>query len=455
MGRFSFVKAVLLVCILAYGVMAKPVARSLDEFGDISTAEGAAKALEAGVKELLDGGGGVLVIPADAPRELVADNFSQKGVNDPAVTILDYRRGFITTHLPPVGKHQTAVWAGTRMERKLNLGQTSLPHCGIYSNQSIQNYMISGASSYMTTLTDPVQAGPDRRCYVDNIRGIWIGQYLTVTGKPMNYVEPYDRILVKTIGWDKERRCNFFTADFKADHPAGCLVYNKHVVNGLQVDGYSNCDNQSMEFQVTRHHYAVGDCFVISGMMKYMGEVFCGFGDEGGIVLNAETVGEINGFHSTVEAVDWSKDEITYAPGVTNPHTLSNSRPLINMNPKKWITAGTVLVVSPGGTYQGKTYPSVIGGIANVFNYQGGLILGSKECPWTADVVGRFFALTDPSEIIEANDKSRVGGYARLAGRPIYRWYQIREFKENPDGTKVIKILRVRWSAVAAGAPKL
>jgi len=114
-----------------------------------------------------------------------------------------------------------------------------------------------------------------------------------------------------------------------------------------------------------------------------------------------------------------------------------------------------VLVVSPGGTYQGKTYPSVIGGIANVFNYQGGLILGSKECPWTADVVGRFFALTDPSEIIEANDKSRVGGYAKLAGRPIYRWYQIREFKENPDGTKVIKILRVRWSAVAAGAPKL
>lgn len=84
----------------------------------------------------------------------MADNFSQTRVNEPAVTILDYRRGFITTHLPPVGKHQMAVWAGTRMERKLNLGQTSLPHCGVYSNQSIQNYMISGASSYMPTRKD-------------------------------------------------------------------------------------------------------------------------------------------------------------------------------------------------------------------------------------------------------------------------------------------------------------
>jgi len=223
----------------------------------------------------------------------------------------------------------------------------------------------------------------------------------------------------------------------------------------MQIEGYSNCDNQSMELQVTRHHYAVGDNFVISGTMKYMGDIFSGFGDEGGVVLNAETIGEINGFHSTVEAVDWTKDEITYAPGLTNPHTLSNSRPLINMNKEKWITKGTVMIVSPGGSYKGKSNPGRIGGVANVFNYQGGLILGSPDCGWTEEIVGRFFALTDPSEIIEANDSSCAGGYAQLAGRPIYRWYQIMDFKEDPDGFKIIKILRVRWSAVAAGAPKL
>ena len=450
-------RSVIGILVLAAGAAgaAEPTRRSLAEFGDLATAESAQAALEAGIEALLKAGGGVLEVPANAPKGLVVRNEIQKKINEPTVTIVDCRDGYVKTCLPSIGKHQTCVWAGNRLERRLNLGQTSLPHCGVYSNQAIQNYMISGASSYMHTLTEPVKTGEDVRCYVDTIRGIWIGQFLNVTGKPMSYAQPYDRIHVKTIGWDADRRRNFFTCDLEHDHPAGAIVYNKHVVNSLQIEGWSNCDNQSMELQVTRRHYAVGDSFVISGMLFYMGDVFSGFGDEGAIVLNAETVGEINGFHSTVEALDPSKDEITYAPGKTNPHILSNSRPLVNMNRKKWLTAGTVLIVAPGGSYKGKSYPSVIGGVANVFNYQGGLILGSPDCPWTPDVVGRYFALTDPSEIIEADDRSSVGGYAKLAGRPVYRWYQIKAFEQNPDGTKVVKILRVRWSAVAAGAPTL
>ncbi|MCC6445765.1 MAG: hypothetical protein IT210_20215 [Armatimonadetes bacterium] len=443
----------LLGCALAGS--ASPAGRSLEEFGDISTPESAAAALKAGVAALAAGGGGILEIPAHAPEGLAVENTVQQKPDEPTVTIIDHRKGYLKTYLPSIGKHQTGVWAGSRLERKLNLGQVSLPHCGVYSNQAIQNYIVSGASSYMLTLTDPVRPGKDVRCYVDTIRGIWVGQYLNITGGPMNYSEPYDRITVKSIGWDRERRRNYFTADLEYEHPVGAIVYNKHVVNGLQVEGYSNCDNQTMELQVSRRHYGVGDSFVISGTMKYMSDVFSGFGDEGGIVLNAETIGEIDGFHAAVEAVNPGRDEITYTPGVTNPHTLSNSRPLINMNRKKWLAGGTVRIVAPGGTYRGKSYPSIIGGIANVFNYQGGLILGSKDCGWTPEVVGRFFALTDPSEIIEANDPSSVGGYAQLAGRPVYRWYQINGFEANPDGTKIIKILRVRWSAVPAGAPKL
>jgi len=140
---------------------------------------------------------------------------------------------------------------------------------------------------------------------------------------------------------------------------------------------------------------------------------------------------------------------------VVNAHTLSNSRPLINLNPAKWITQGTVKIVAPGGTYRGRAYPSVIGGVANVFNYQGGLILGSEDCPWSPAIVGRYFAVTEPSEVLLPDDPSSAGGYAQLAGRTVYRWYPIREFHQNPDGTKVLKIERVRWSAVAAGAPKL
>ncbi len=437
-----------------------PSAQSLAEFGDITTLETAAQALAKAMEELVAEGGGILVIPEDAPEGLVIENLTQaeRSTRDegPVVTVMDYRRGFVTYHVAPIGKHQDGTWGGFRVERVLNLGQQSLPHCGRHAAQAIDNYVISGASSYMATLTQPVQQGKDRRCYVDTIRGIWVGQYLNVTSSVVGYDEPYDRSIVKSIGWDPERKRNYFTMDLEHDHPAGALVYNKHIVNGLQINGYSNCDNQtSGELTVNRWNYGVGDSFVISGMFKYMGDVFSGFGDEGGVVLNAETIGELDAFHSTVEAVDWSKDEITYAPGVVNAHTLSNSRPLINLNRDKWIAEGTVNIVPPTKAYRGKTYPGVIGGPGNVFNYQGGLILGSAGCPWDEAIIGRFFALTEPSEVILPDDDSTAGGYAKLPARPVYRWYRIMDLERNGDGTKVIKILRVRWSAVAAGAAKL
>jgi len=452
--------AALLLLSAAERARSDEVARSLAEFGDISTTEAAGKTLQKAVRELVASGGGILVIPPGVPEELSIENLSQteRRTHDegPAVTIIDYRRGFVTYHLAPIGKHQTGCWAGLKLSRVLNLGRHSLPHCGKHANQAIQNYIISGCSSYMATLTEPVKKGKDRRCYVDTIRGIWIGQFLNVTGGPMSYREPYDRIIVKTIGWNDEKKRNYFTADLEHDHPKWALVYNKHVVNGLQIEGYSNCDNQTPgELFVTRRHYGVGDSFVISGWMRYMGDIFSGFGDEGGIVFNAETIGDIDGFHSTVEAVDWSKDEITYAPGIVNAHTLSNSRPLINMNRKKWITKGTVKIVSPEKTYKGMSRPGRIGGPGNTFNYQGGLIIGSADCPWNDDIIGRFFALTDPSEIIEPNDKSTVGGYAKTPNRPVYRWYRIMDLERKDGGTKIIRILRVRWAPVAAGAPKL
>jgi len=434
--------------------------RLLSDYGDLSTEPAARQALGAAVGELLQSGGGVLVIPEGAPETLQIDNLSQTeretSEEGPVVTIIDQRAGFLAYHVAPIGRHQDGTWAGFRVERVLNLGDQSLPHCGWHSAEVIDNYIISGSSSYMATLTDAVTQGDDQRLYVDNIRGIWVGANLNVTSSVVGYAEPYDRIHVKRIGWDAERRRHYFTADLEYDHPAGALVYNKHVVSGLQVNGYSNSDNQTPgELAVIRNNYGVGDSFVVSGMFRYMGDVFSGFGDEGGIVYNAETVGEVESFHSTIEAVDWSRDEITYAPGVVQAHTLSNSRPLINLNRDKWIMQGQVRIVSPGGVYKGRDYPSVIGGPGNVFNYQGGLIEGSADCPWDESIIGRFFAVTDPTESLLPDDPSSVGGYAQNPSRPIYRWYQIMDLQRNEDGTKAIRILRVRWSAVAAGAPTL
>lgn len=455
MRRRAFAGGVILLLAAALPVVGAPAVRSLTEFGDVSTAAGAQRALERAVRELIRQGGGIVTIPPQAAPTWSVRNLSQTDRNGPGVTMIDYRNGFVAYHLAPIGKHQTGTWAGMRLDRMLNLAPHSLPHCGVQANEAIQNYIVSGATSYMATLKEPVKPGADRACYVDTIRGIWVGQFLNLTSSVMGYAAPYDRVHVKRIGWDPSRRENYFVADLKYPHPAGALVYNKHVVNSLEIDGFSNCDNQSMELKVHRNQYAVGDSFVISGMLKYMSDVFCGFGDEGAVVLNAETVGVLDNFHSTVEAVNWKNDELTYAPGKVNAHSLSNSRPLINMNRKKWLTSGHVFIVPADKSYRGMRNPSVIGGPGKVFNYQGGLIIGSADCPWDERVIGRFFAITEPTETILPNDRSLAGGYAKLPDHPLYRWYRINEFKALPDGRKQVKILRVRWSAVAAGAPKL
>ena len=450
------ITAVVATVLVTGAAYAAPATRSLGEFGDIATTAAAAKTLAKAMDELVKAGGGVLVIPVEAPARLKVWNTSQKELRGPAVTIVDLRQGRVRYHVPPIGSHETHGWGGLQVNRMLNMAGGTLGHCTSTGAQSINNYVVSGTTSYDATLTDPVKAGKDQRVYVDLIRGLWPGQYLTVTSGVLCYTPPYDRIVVKRIGYDAKTRRNYLVADFKHDHPVGALIYNKHNINGLKVYGYSNCDNQTAGLlNVVQHHYAVGDNFVISGIMKYMGDVFCGFGDEGAVVINAEVVGELNGFASTVEAVDWSKDAITYAKGLSMPHTLSNSRPLVNMNRKKWLTAGHVFIVSPSQSFRGMQDKGRIGGPGNAFNYQGGLILGSKDCGWTDDVVGRFFCATDPTEVILPNDKSMAGGYAKLPRRPAYRWYEVRKHETLASGLHRIRILRVRWSAVAAGAPKL
>jgi hypothetical protein len=80
------------------------------------------------------------------------------------------------------------------------------------------------------------------------------------------------------------------------------------------------------------------------------------------------------------------------------------------------------------------------------------LIEGSADAPWDESVIARYFAVDNPGEKYEGGGG---GLYLNIPKRPTRRWFRICEFKKNPDGTKAIKIVRVRWAAVPAGAPKL
>ena len=153
-----------------------------------------------------------------------------------------------------------------------------------------------------------------------------------------------------------------------------------------------------------------------------------------------------------VESVDWDKSELKFKTG-SNINTLGDSRPLINLNPKKAITAGSVLIVpaecyyDPVDTgsckFQGRSYATQLVTNARTGNKElkmGGLIRGDKDCPWTKDIVGRYFAVTTPDE------KTPKGSL---------RWYEITSLIENPDGSKDIEIRRFWWGAKSAGSPTL
>lgn len=479
---------------------------ALGDFGDISTTASAQAAMDQACRWIVSHGGGVLVVPAIAPEGLVVRNIHQQDrESGPTVTILDRRKGYETTHLPSVGKQSPTGWYGAYAYRLLNMSPRGLPFQGTHEMQGMRNAVVRGSSSYMQLTSEAVEKGADRRIFVPSIRGIFVGQYLTLTGKQGAYQPPYDRVWVKSIGWDAERKLNYLVVDLEHDHPAGCILYNKHVTGSMNISSTANADNQTMEFQVTRRQYAHGDSFLISGSYVYQGDVFSGLGDEQGVVLNAEVMQDPDPFHSTVESVNWEDDAIVFSPGPCNVQKLATSRAIINMNSNKWITDGHVVIVPPedwgghtihnpmydakefvdGGidltkfsytfvkdgeeaqsitswdghplrqftyVYQNKAYPSLVDGWVNNL---GGAIIGSADCGWTEDVVGRFFAVADEGERLTPGAQDLGVIFHSSLERTQYRWYLIKQFRKNGDGTCRIKIERIRYAAGDAGAPNL
>jgi hypothetical protein len=499
----------LALCNLAAAVERSPTGEYvLTDFGDTSKAKAAQETLEQACQWIIANGGGVLIVPPAVAVPLEVKNTYQKERDSgPTVTIRDLRKGYETRHLPTIGQLNSDCggWAGQHLNRLINMKGHGLPFSGSHQMSQSYNAVVRGAASYMQMTTRDVKQGTDCRIDVPSIRGIFVGEYLTLTGKAAAYAEPYDRLWVKGIGWDPAEKVNYVIADLKYDHPAGAILYSKHVTGSVDMDSTANCDNQTMEFQVTRRQYAHGDSFLISGKYEYQGDVFSGLGDERGVVLNAEVTTDPEVFHAVVESTDWKDDAIVIKPGKCAIQKIATSRAIINLNSKKWLTAGTVLIVPPedwGGftvpnkeydpvkvsadgidvsafkftyrdgaeekpslvdcygqpvkafkyIYKGRAYPSII---VKWTNTLGGCIVGSADCGWSDAVIGRYFAVDSPGEVLSPGDGSAGIFYAGSFNRPVRRWYLIKKYWKNQDGTHSIKIERIRWAASNAGAPNL
>jgi hypothetical protein len=430
--------------------------RSLTDYGPIDTAKNAQAALDKGIADIVAKGGGILVIPPTAPSnwEVMNNAPSSTKADSATVTLIDRRDGYENILLPSNGKQFGLTWAGRHLERDVNRNIDMA--FGVHSTQAIQTNIAGGTTSYAEPILFEVKQGKDQKVYVTTIRGLYTGMFVNLSGAPRSFGgQTNDSGPIKSLGWDSQKRLPYITLDLEHDHPQDALINNKHVVNSLTVTDNSNSDNQSMGLLVSRNLYGQGDSFGVSSSLRVQGNVMSAAGDEGGLAYGADIYSDINPFRSTVESIDWYKQELVYAPGAVRNYTLGTSRPLINLNRKKWITAGNVYIVAQGFSdpwdpsnkektgkdFQGEVLP-------------GGAILGSKDCGWTQDVVGRFFAVDEPSEYLDpANDPG--AGYAAAPETRVYRWYLIQKVENRADGTKRLFVERTRWFSNYNQAPKL
>jgi len=430
---------------------------SLDAFGQINTQEKASAAYEKAHETILAAGGGVLVIPGSAPATWKFSNNSQQMLRKPAapepakswstgpgVTVIDTRGGTVKVHPPQV--------SGMKMERVFNLSEgQSAPHWDYYPMLTMNNNVVRGSTSYRDQLQLAVEAGNDRRFYVATIRGIFPGMFINAPGS-----KGVERLYVKSLGFDKEKKLHFFTANTNSDHKPGTYMDNKTHVNVIKMSTNAHNELQTFDLMNERHHYSQGDSYLYDARFFYMGDVHSTGGDENGVLYAAFTHSQTNIFRAVVEKVAPESNDVIFTKA-QNTSTLGSGRPLINLNPKKAITGGVVNIVRPASytataedepwnkdpVFAGKSWPTTIHTNERSGSKElamGGLIRGSKDAPWTADIVGRWFAVDDESELV---------------GKKLRRWYRITSLVKNDNGTKDIKIERHWWGSKEAGSPTL
>ncbi|OPZ81322.1 MAG: hypothetical protein BWY76_03069 [bacterium ADurb.Bin429] len=224
-----------------------------------------------------------------------------------------------------------------------------------------------------------------------------------------------NRLYIQSLGYDAERQLPYVVADVDADIAEGALLSNKTHANVIRMDTYSHTENQTFDMMLSRHNYSQGDNYMYYAGFRYMGDVHSTAGDENGVLYAAFPVSMMNIFRGAVETFTPQTAELKYR-GATNAHTLASGRPIINMNPAKWVTAGSAHIIHPGG--------ALIGYADRVRSY---------DAPWTKEVVGRYIAIDEPDEYVPGSDRVR-------------RWYYIAGFGEK-DGLKWLSIQRHWWGA--------
>lgn len=218
----------------------------------------------------------------------------------------------------------------------------------------------------------------------------------------------------------------------------GDRFWNKNWFSALEVSDTHNTDDQSGSVSIARATYGSGDTFGVQTSLTYAGDIMSAGGDEGGIVYSAEVRHDVDLFSGVVES--WNPDTQTLiysAQNAANTWKIGTSRPIVNMNPQKWIQSGRIVVPQNGFDYNG---------IASA-------VVGTAAVQWDASIVGKFIASDEPSEYYEAKE---LAAFGVDTGTPIVRrWFRIATLAKRADGLWNLGIETVWWGNYQGGKPPL
>jgi hypothetical protein len=417
----------------------------LTEFGPCNTALQARATLQDACKALIAKGGGIIVIPDSVPADFIATNSIQDTATKAGVVIEDYRGGAMRLVVLPEGVNDiySDLIGGLTLERDL---ANDVQGQGGGAALAISNRSRGGVNSINDVIQQDVTKGVDARFYVNSLRGLCPGNWFTVS----DGVQPEVSGKIKALGLDGNSP--YFVADALYDYPAQkTRFWNKNWFGALDIADTHNADDQSGSLSVTRTTYGSGDSFGVAMNLQYSGEFMSAGGDEGGVLYSGEVRHDVDLFWGEVESWDPDTQTLVYkdnSAATQKPENwwkIGTSRPIINMNPTRWIQSGKVIIPQNGFKYN--NIPSTV--------------IGNTDVQWDLSIIGKFITIDEPSEYWDPKSPNPDPDYidkawAYMLGKHIVRrWFRIGTLVPRADGLWDLGIETVWWGNYQGGKPIL
>lgn len=443
-----------------------PAMINLCDFGPVDTVKSASATYEKAVKKIIEKGGGLLIISSETHRDFIPDSFTQNVspeldygslTNTKVVTVLDMRGGKMRFILPSLGfrlPESPHGYSTVFLNRQIKQDNINLN--GDNTVLRIENDLIHGSCSYAHQIRYSV-ALPDKnmqRIYLKTIKGLCVGQILSVKcGTPgtdwSSKSTPAGSVLIRVekLGWDAKENASYADArKIQEDKPWGPIIsfaHNKSTVSALYIKDTSRCDGELPgSVMLDKYIYGQGDNWGMGIYYRYMGNIMSTGGDERGVGINIDTWHLLDSFTGKVEKWNPETGELVYTVDSHQANSLGTSRPLINLNPDKWITQGQVVINR--AAVDGK----ISGQSDNPKTYVRGV--GTS---WSKDIIGRCIAI-DTAEEYAGAEKDNFWNEA-LRGRKVRRWWWITHYEKTPDGEDRLWVERTSWYAYDRATPSL